>query len=165
MPISLDFCTTETTSTLAMPSAAVRPTKKRMKLFDSVCADIAVKNWALVRIQLSACRCVCAVICCATVSASKRIAHVELDTRYATDQVEHALRDAQADVDVAAVDALVAEIEDAADGQCLRGTARGGEVELVAEFQHRDRFASSMPMTIPSCPRSGVRRRSCRAAQ
>jgi predicted nucleic acid-binding protein len=48
-----------------MPSAAVSPTKKRISVFDSVCAAIALKNCALVLIQLSASRPVSAWIVCA----------------------------------------------------------------------------------------------------
>ena len=70
MPISRDFCTTTTASTLAMPKATDRPTKKRMALFDVLCAAMAVNSSALVLIQLSACTPVAAVMRCATTSAA-----------------------------------------------------------------------------------------------
>ena len=44
MPISFDFCTTDTTSTLAIPSATVKPTKIRISVLARICAAIAVKN-------------------------------------------------------------------------------------------------------------------------
>ena len=54
MPISFDFCTTETISTAAMPNATARPTKKRIAVLATICALIARKSCALVLIQLSA---------------------------------------------------------------------------------------------------------------
>ena len=54
MPISFDRWITETTSTLAMPNATDRPTKMRISVFEVCCALTAVKNCALVLIQLSA---------------------------------------------------------------------------------------------------------------
>ncbi len=70
IPISFDVCTTDTTSTLAMPSATVIPTKMRISVLARICAAIAVKNCALVRIQLSTCRSWVARIDCAIVSAA-----------------------------------------------------------------------------------------------
>ena len=70
MPISRDFCTTTTTSTLAMPKATDSPTKKRIAVFAVFCALTAAKNWALVLIQLSACTPVAAVIRWAMASAA-----------------------------------------------------------------------------------------------
>ena len=70
MPISRDFCTTTTTNTLAMPKATESPTKKRIAVLAVVCALIAVKNWALFLIQLSASTPVAAVMRWAMTSAA-----------------------------------------------------------------------------------------------
>ena len=70
MPISRDFCTTETISTAAMPRAIASATKKRMAVFATRCALIAVKNWLLVLIQLSASTPLAAAIAFATSSAA-----------------------------------------------------------------------------------------------
>ena len=56
MPISRERCTTETTSTLAMPKPTDKPTKKRIAVLAVVWARTAVKNCSLVFIQLSACK-------------------------------------------------------------------------------------------------------------
>ena len=60
MPISFCFCTTDTTSTLAMPTATISTTKNRIRLFDMLWLFRAVSNCALVCIQLSTLRPVCA---------------------------------------------------------------------------------------------------------
>ena len=53
-----------------MPNATDNPTKKRIAVFAVTCACTALKNCALVRIQLSACTPVAAVMRCATSSAA-----------------------------------------------------------------------------------------------
>lgn len=67
---------------------------------------------------------------CSARSRSQR----QVDTRHAADQVEQALRRAQADIDVAGIDALVAEVEQAGDGQrslCLSAVL---QAQLVADL-------------------------------
>ena len=63
----------------------------------------------------------------------ERIAHIDIDGRHATCQVEQALRHPQRHIDVALVDPLVAEIERAGHRQGDRGAARGGQAQLVAD--------------------------------
>jgi hypothetical protein len=70
MPISRDFCTTDTTSTLAMPIATDSATNSRISRFEFCCALTAVKNCALVLIQLSAGTPVAAVMRSASCSAA-----------------------------------------------------------------------------------------------
>ncbi len=70
MPISLERWITETISTAAMPKATDRATNTRISVFEFFCAWTAVKNCALVLIQLSASTGVDARICRATVSAA-----------------------------------------------------------------------------------------------
>ena len=52
--MSFDRWMTETTSTLAIPNATDRPTNRRISVLAISCALTAVKNCALVLIQLSA---------------------------------------------------------------------------------------------------------------
>ncbi len=52
--MSFDRWITETTSTATMPKATDKATNSRMSVFDVSCAFTAVKNCALVTIQLSA---------------------------------------------------------------------------------------------------------------
>ena len=113
MPISFDFCTTETTSTLAMPSATVMPTKTRISVLARICADIALKNCALVLIQLSTCRSPLVADGLRDRLGGERVAHLDVEAGGAAREVEQVLRGAQRDVDVALVHALVAEVEDA----------------------------------------------------
>ena len=53
MPISRRFCTTDTTSTLAMPSTTTNITTPRMSAVLTLCAFSAVTSPALVACQLS----------------------------------------------------------------------------------------------------------------
>ena len=54
IPISRDFCTTETMSTLAMPSATATITKNWIMFFELDCAESPESSSALTVIQLSA---------------------------------------------------------------------------------------------------------------
>ncbi len=117
MPISFDFWTTDTTSTLAMPSATVMPTKTRISVLARICAAIALKNCALVLIQLSTWRSLSSRDRLRDGLRRERIAHLDVEARGAAREIEQVLRGAQRDVDVALVHALVAEIEDADHGQ------------------------------------------------
>ena len=133
MPISFDFCTTDTTSTLAMPSATVIPTKIRMRVLARICADIALKNCALVLIQLSTRRSPPSRTVLRDRLRGERVVHLDVEARGAAREVEQVLRGAQRHVDVALVDALVAEIEDADHDQRRSGAVRGVQRELVAD--------------------------------
>jgi hypothetical protein len=53
MPISRRFCTTDTTSTLAMPSTTTTSTTPRISAVLTDCAFSADTSWALVSCQLS----------------------------------------------------------------------------------------------------------------
>ena len=68
--MSFERWMTETTSTLAMPKATDRPTNTRISVLEVCWAFTAVKNWALVLIQLSASTPVAACTACAIVSAA-----------------------------------------------------------------------------------------------
>ena len=116
-----------------MPSATVRPTKKRISVFARICADIALKNCALVEIQLSTCMSPLVADRPRDGLGGERIADPDVDARHAADEVEEVLRGAQRDVDVALVRALVAEVEDAGDRQRRRRPARGLQRDLVAD--------------------------------
>ena len=70
MPISFERWTTDTTSTLAMPAATERPTKRRIIWLENFCAFRPRKNWLFDLIQLSASSPVCAAIDCAISSAA-----------------------------------------------------------------------------------------------
>ena len=114
MPISLRFCTTETNSTLAMPNATESPTKNRIAVLAVICALTALKNCALVAIQLSASTPVAAVIR-APRPRRRRRRDRHVDARHAARKAEQALRRVQRDKGGALVGALVAQVEDAAD--------------------------------------------------
>ena len=62
IPISRDFCTTLTISTLAIPSATVRVIKNRITFFELPWACSATKSCGLVWVQLSATKPVLAAI-------------------------------------------------------------------------------------------------------
>ena len=72
IPISFCFCTTDTTSTLAMPTATITVTKKRIRLLDMLWLFKADSSCALVCIQLSTVRPVCACSWRAVASAANR---------------------------------------------------------------------------------------------
>ena len=74
MPISRRFCTTETTSTLAMPSTTTMATKIRIVRVVIVWALSAASSWSLVFIHESAVSPVSRAIRCATASAANRSA-------------------------------------------------------------------------------------------
>ena len=134
MPISLPRWMTDTTSTLAMPKATESATKKRMTLLDTRCAVSAVTNWALVLIQLSAVSPVSPAMRLGQAFGQIEVAQREVDAGDAADQIEQALRGAQADVDVARIDALVAEVEQAGDGQRVAAPVGGAQAQLVADL-------------------------------
>jgi len=72
MPISRDFCTTETTSTDEIPKATAMATKNWIIAEEPLCPRRPTSNSALVFIQLSAVRPVRAAMVFATASALKR---------------------------------------------------------------------------------------------
>ena len=68
--MSFERWMTETTSTAAMPKATDSATNMRISVFEVSCACTAVKNCALVLIQLSASTSLAAWICWAMSSAA-----------------------------------------------------------------------------------------------
>lgn len=74
------------------------------------------------------------------------VAQAEIDAGNAADQIEQALRATQADIDIARIDALVAEVEKAGNGQRVIGAVAGVEAQLVAD-RGAEILASSMPIT------------------
>ena len=113
--MSFDRWITDTTSTAAMPKATDSATKIRIRVFEVFCACTAVKNCALVAIQLSASTSFAALMRWAIVFGRIDVLDRRLDGRDAADHADQGLRGAQRDVGVALVDALVAEIEDSDD--------------------------------------------------
>ena len=71
MPNSRCFCTNDTTSTLAMPSATISTRNTRTVRVVMVWFLNAVSSWVLIAIQLSAVRPVWETMRVATFSASK----------------------------------------------------------------------------------------------
>ena len=122
------------------------------ELLERVCAEIAEKNCALVLIQLSASRSTPARIVCATVSAANGSRTLSSMLGGAAREVEQILRIAKRDVDVALVDALVAEIEDADHGHRRGGAARRRRAASLSPRLAPRSSASSVPMTMSIGP-------------
>ena len=124
MPISFCFCTTDTTSTLAMPSATTRITKNRIVPVLMFWLRIAASSCALVVIQLSASSPVSRSMRAATASAPKIVAHRQLDRGDPAGKIEQRLRELQRHEHPALVQVLVAEVEDARDRDHFVATLR-----------------------------------------
>ena len=105
-----------------------------MNVLDNVCAESAEKNWALVPdpavgfergVRLDRPRDLLGVEQVATLSSILETPPTRSSRFCAT---------RKRDIDIALVDALVAEIEDPGDGQRLSGTRRGGQAQLVSKL-------------------------------
>ena len=86
---------TETTRTAAMPNATDRPTNSRISVLVVCCAWTAVKNCALVLIQLSASTGMEAWISLRERLGRVDVLHRQIDRRDAADQIEQRLRGPQ----------------------------------------------------------------------
>ena len=165
MPISLDFWITDTTSTLAMPSATVRPTKTRISVLVRICAahrreKLRVGHDPAFHLLVGD-----GADRLGDGFRRERIAHLDVDGGDAADEIEQVLRRAQRDVDVALVDALVAEIEDADDSKRGRGAGSGRQPELVADVRAEVLRQLGSDDDVERADVDGARRRSSRRAR
>ena len=90
--MSFERWITETIRTAAMPNATDRATNSRISVLEVSCAWTAVKNCALVLIQLSASTALDAWICCASSLGGVDILDRHVDGGDAADQAEQRLR-------------------------------------------------------------------------
>ena len=88
----------------------------------------------------------------------ERVVHLHVEARGAAREIEQILRGAQRHVDIALVDALVAEIEYADHGQRGSGAVRGFQREFVLDADRRDPWRARCRRWRRSAPcRSGRR--------
>ena len=120
-----------------------------------ICAAMAVKNSALVRIQLSTLTSVPRAQPTAAMrsaaNGSRTLTSIAGD---AAGEVEQALRGAQRDEDGARVDALVAEIEHAGHRERVVAPPTPSTSRSLSPTSAPRSFASSMPMMMSVGPRS-----------
>ena len=136
IPISRDFCTTDTASTLAMPRATASTTNTWIIRLEELCDRSPVRSCSLDFIQLSATSPVRAADLHRDRLRLVDLRPLHLDGRDAALEAEEVLGRPQRHQHPARVEILVADVEDAGDGlhatHIAGAPAAGAQPEPVA---------------------------------